>query len=111
MMQERLCTTSFAASAFGLAPNKPGVLNCASGFAQRTSLAGGLNKLGIGNSGGAGGFLTHALAGNAVSGFVNLFRGQGSMADVALAERVRARPALRHHSAMEFPVSYRTLLL
>ena len=68
---------------YGLAPSKPSVLNCASGFAQRTSLAGGLNRFGIGSNGGTGGFLTNVLAGNAVSGFVNLFTGKGSMADVA----------------------------
>jgi hypothetical protein len=77
------CTTGFAVSAFGIAPSKPGTLHCASNFADRTSLAGGLHSLGIGNNGGVGGFATNALAGNAVSGFINLFRGQGSMTDVA----------------------------
>lgn len=42
-----------------------------------------MNKFGIGNNGKTGAFITSALAGNAVSGLVNLFRGQGSMADVA----------------------------
>ncbi|TCK75099.1 hypothetical protein [Acidipila rosea] len=66
-----------------VAPNNPSVLKCASDFADRTSIAGGLHALGIGNNGGVGGFLTNALGGNAVSGLVNLFTGQGSTADVA----------------------------
>jgi RHS repeat-associated protein len=66
-------------------PNKPSVLDCASGVAQATSIAGGLNSLGIGNNGGVGGFLTNALAGNAASGIVDLFRSGGSLADVAFS--------------------------
>ncbi len=65
--------------------SKPSTLDCASGFAQRTSIAGGLNKFGIGNNGGVGGFLTGALAGNAASGIVDLLRSGGSLTDLAFS--------------------------
>ncbi len=70
---------------YAYAPSKPSVLDCASGFAQRTSIAGGLNRLGIGNNGGFGGFLTGALGGNAASGIVDLLRNGGSLADIAFS--------------------------
>ncbi len=55
-----------------VAPNKQNIFTCAAGFADKYSIAGGLNALGIGNSGGVGGFITNALGGNAFSGATNL---------------------------------------
>ena len=68
--------TGFAASGFGIAPSKS-VLSCASDFASKYSIAGGLQSLGIGTSG-VGGFITNALGGNSVSGFIDLARSFGS---------------------------------
>jgi RHS repeat-associated protein len=65
--------------------SKVNIANCASSFAQKTSIAGGLNNLGIGNKGGVGGFLTNALGGNAVSGIIDLFRNGGSLTDIAFS--------------------------
>ena len=53
------------------APSNPGLFSCAANFANEYSIAGGLNSLGIGNSGGVGGFLTSALGGNTFSGLTN----------------------------------------
>jgi hypothetical protein len=64
------CTTTFAASAFGLAPKK-NIFTCASESANKVSIAGGLQSLGIGNSG-VSGFVTNALGGNTFSGITDL---------------------------------------
>ncbi len=61
-----------------IAPNKQNIFTCAAGFADKYSIAGGLNALGIGNSGGVGGFITNALGGNAFSGATNLISSFGS---------------------------------
>lgn len=53
------------------------MLSCASNFASKYSIAGGLQSLGIGTSG-AGGFVTNALGGNSVAGVVDLLRSFGS---------------------------------
>jgi RHS repeat-associated protein len=41
---------------------------CGAAAAQKVSIAGGLNALGVGSNGGVGGFLTNALGGNVFSG-------------------------------------------
>ncbi|HEV2201114.1 MAG TPA: RHS repeat-associated core domain-containing protein, partial [Bryobacteraceae bacterium] len=60
--------------------DKKNLLKCASEFASRYSIAGGLQRFGIGTSG-VGGFITNALGGNAVSGLSDLgqsiFTGEG----------------------------------
>jgi len=54
--------------------NKPkSVLSCASDFANKYSIAGGLKALGIGTSG-VGGFVNDALGGNSVAGVIDLGR-------------------------------------
>ncbi len=65
------------------APSKGNAFTCGAAAAQKVSISGGLNALGIGTSGGVGGFLTTALAGNVFSGATGLFTGGGSMTDVA----------------------------
>jgi hypothetical protein len=59
-----------------IAPNK-NVFTCASEFAGKYSIAGGLQALGIGTSG-VGGFITNALGGNAFSGATDLIQSLGS---------------------------------
>jgi hypothetical protein len=49
-----------------IALKKPSVLDCASNFAAKTSIAGGLHSLGIGNNGGLGGFATRDTSRNGV---------------------------------------------
>jgi hypothetical protein len=58
------------------APSK-NVFTCASEFAGKYSIAGGLQALGIGTSG-VGGFITNALGGNAFSGATDLIQSLGS---------------------------------
>jgi hypothetical protein len=58
------------------APSK-NVFTCASEFASKYSIAGGLQALGIGKSG-VGGFITNALGGNAFSGATDLIQSLGS---------------------------------
>ena len=53
------------------APRIGHIFTCASEFASKYSIAGGLHALGIGKSG-VGGFITNALGGNAISGFTDL---------------------------------------
>jgi len=65
------------------APNNRNAFTCGAAAAQKASIAGGLNTLGIGGHGGVGGFLINALGGNVFSGATGLFTGGGSMADVA----------------------------
>ena len=67
------------------APNKPDLFNCATQFANKYSIAGGLHALGIGNNGGVGGFLTNALGGNAFSGFMDAVTNGMSVADLAFS--------------------------
>jgi len=50
---------------------------CASDFAEKYSIAGGLNALGIGKSG-VGGFITTAMGGNVFSGATDLLMSFGS---------------------------------
>jgi RHS repeat-associated protein len=50
---------------------KQNIFSCASEFATKYSIAGGLQSLGIGTSG-VGGFVTNALGGNAFSGLTDL---------------------------------------
>ncbi len=50
---------------------KQNIYSCASEFASKYSIAGGLQSLGIGTSG-VGGFVTNALGGNAFSGLTDL---------------------------------------
>ena len=52
------------------------VFSCASDFANKYSIAGGLHALGIGTSG-VGGFITNALGGNVFSGATNLIESFG----------------------------------
>lgn len=59
------------------APSKPGLFTCAATFADKYSIAGGLNSLGIGNSG-VSGFVTNTLGGNAFSGATHLMSSLGS---------------------------------
>jgi hypothetical protein len=47
------------------------LFTCASEAANSVSIAGGLHALGIGNSGGFGGFLTNALGGSTFSGITD----------------------------------------
>ena len=54
-----------------VAPEKGNVFTCASEFASKYSIAGGLQALGIGTSG-VGGFITNALGGNVFSGATDL---------------------------------------
>jgi len=56
----------------GQAPNES-IFTCASQFASKYSIAGGLQALGIGKSG-IGGFITNALGGNAFSGATDLIQ-------------------------------------
>ena len=65
------------------APSKGNAFTCGAAAAQKVSIGGGLNALGIGAQGGVGGFLTNALGGNVFSGATGLFTGGGSMTDVA----------------------------
>jgi RHS repeat-associated protein len=67
------------------APSNTGLFSCAANFANQYSIAGGLNSLGIGNSGGVGGFLTNALGGNTFSGLTNAVNNGVSVADVAFS--------------------------
>ena len=55
----------------GGAPDKPNVFACASEAAEKVSLAGGLQALGVLRSG-LGGFITNAIGGNAFSGATDL---------------------------------------
>ena len=59
------------------ANNKKNLFACASEFASKYSIAGGLQALGIGTSG-VGGFITNALGGNAFSGATDLIQSIGS---------------------------------
>lgn len=52
-------------------PHSGNIASCASKFADKYSIAGGLHALGVGNSG-VGGFITNALGGNSISGMTNL---------------------------------------
>jgi hypothetical protein len=52
-------------------PNRPNLLTCASEFASKYSIAGALQRYGIGTSG-IGGFITNAFGGNAFSGATDL---------------------------------------
>jgi hypothetical protein len=77
------------------APNKPGLFTCAAGFANKYSIAGGLNTLGIGNNGGIGGFLTSALGGNAFSGLASdVTQGNNRCKLFLSKECVRSAPPL-----------------
>ena len=59
-------------------PAKNGnVFSCASEFAAKYSIAGGLQRFGIGTSG-VGGFITNAMGGNAFSGATDLIQSFGS---------------------------------
>ncbi|HXH49814.1 MAG TPA: RHS repeat-associated core domain-containing protein, partial [Terriglobia bacterium] len=55
------------------ANSKKGTWSCASEFASKYSIAGGLQALGIGKSG-VGGFVTNALGGNVFSGATDLIQ-------------------------------------
>jgi uncharacterized protein RhaS with RHS repeats len=61
-------------------PMKPKLLDCASDFAHKTSIAGPLQAHGIGTAG-AGKFVTDALAGNAFAGLVDAIRNGPSIVD------------------------------
>jgi RHS repeat-associated protein len=61
----------------GAANSQKGLFKCASEFASKYSIAGGLQALGIGTSG-VGGFITNALGGNAFSGATDLIQSLGS---------------------------------
>lgn len=61
------------------------IFSCASQFGNKYSMAGGLHALGVGNNGGAGGFLTNALGGNAFSGFTDAVSSGMSLADLAFS--------------------------
>jgi hypothetical protein len=62
----------------GFSPPKSGnVFSCASEFASKYSIAGGLQRFGIGTKG-VGGFITNALGGNAFSGATDLIQSFGS---------------------------------
>ncbi len=67
------------------APQKENLFLCAASFADRYSIAGGLNTLDGGNSGGAGGFLTNALGGNTFSGLTDAVVHGASAADLAFS--------------------------
>ena len=58
-------------------PQNGNVFSCASEFASNYSIAGGLQRFGIGTSG-VGGFITNALGGNAFSGATDLIQSFGS---------------------------------
>jgi hypothetical protein len=58
-------------------PNNGSVFSCASEFASKYSIAGGLQRFGIGTKG-VGGFITNALGGNAFSGATDLIQSFGS---------------------------------
>ncbi len=58
-------------------PNNGNVFSCASEFASKYSVAGALQRFGIG-TGGVGGFITNALGGNAFSGATDLIQSFGS---------------------------------
>jgi len=68
-------------AAMNSAPNNPtnkrNLFTCASEFASKYSIAGGLQALGIGTSG-VGGFITNALGGNAFSGLTDLVTSIGT---------------------------------
>ena len=64
-------TANSPSSGGGGAPHQ-NIVTCAAGFASKHSIAAGLNALGIGNSGGVGGFLTNTFGGNTFSGIINL---------------------------------------
>jgi hypothetical protein len=66
-------------------PQKQNIFTCASGFANKYSIAGGLHALGIGANGGVGGFLTNALGGNTFSGITDAVTGGLSVADLAFS--------------------------
>jgi hypothetical protein len=61
------------------------LFTCAAAFANKYSIAGGLNALGIGNNGGVGEFLTNALGGNAFSGLTSAVTQGMSVADLAFS--------------------------
>jgi hypothetical protein len=63
--------------ACGFPPNNGNVFSCASEFASKYSIAGGLQRFGIGTKG-VGGFITNALGGNALSGATDLIQSFGS---------------------------------
>jgi len=54
-------------------PTKQNIFTCASAFANKISIAGGLHALGVPTSG-VGGFVTDALGGNAFSGATDLIQ-------------------------------------
>lgn len=58
-------------------PKNGNLFSCASEFASKYSIAGGLQRFGIGTKG-VGGFVTNALAGNAFSGATDLIQSFGS---------------------------------
>ncbi len=65
-------TVTSKAPAAGQPQSLGNVFTCASDFAEKYSIAGGLHALGIGTSG-VGGFVTNALGGNMFSGATDLY--------------------------------------
>jgi hypothetical protein len=76
-MQESQTNTAATPAPSSVAPRKPGLFTCASEAANSVSIAGGLHALGIGKSGGFGGFLTSALGGNTLSGITDTVKDIG----------------------------------
>src|SRR6185437_13794693 len=69
--------TQTGGSGPGQPPKSGNVFSCASEFAGKYSIAGGLQRFGIGTKG-VGGFVTNALGGNAFSGATDLIQSFGS---------------------------------